>query len=64
MRDFQIKPSGVVKGENHPMATLTDHEVELIRQLRESGMTFASLANKFEVGKTTIIDICAYRTRR
>lgn len=34
-----------------------------MRDLRESGMTWAALAEKFEVAKRTVRDICAYRRR-
>lgn len=54
---------GLRRGEQHPKVKLTDHEVELVRQLREAGMSLGMLASKFEAGKTTIVDICAYRTR-
>lgn len=59
---FQEK--NLPRGENHPKAKLTDHEVELIRQLHESGaMGYKKLARKFEAGKSTIKSICDYRTR-
>jgi DNA invertase Pin-like site-specific DNA recombinase len=57
------KGKGLRRGDRHPKATLTDHEVELVRKLRDDGMSFAKIAAKFEIGKTTVIDICAYRTR-
>jgi len=50
-------------GEDHPNAVLTDSEVELMRQLRESGKTWDWLVQKFEVPKRTVRDICAYRRR-
>jgi hypothetical protein len=57
------KGNGLRRGDRHPKATLTDYEVELVRKLRDDGMSFAKIAEKFEIGKTTAIDICAYRTR-
>jgi DNA-binding NarL/FixJ family response regulator len=54
---------GLRRGENHPKVTLTDHEVELVRELRDSGMSFGQIAAKFDVGKSTVKDMCAYRTR-
>jgi hypothetical protein len=50
-------------GEDHPNAILTDGEVELMRQLRESGKTWDWLVAKFEVPKRTVRDICSYRRR-
>lgn len=50
-------------GEMHQFAVLTNGEVELVRQLREAGMTWDQLVEKFEVAKRTIRDICAYRRR-
>lgn len=54
---------GLRRGENHPKAILTDHEVELVRRLRTDGMSFAKIAAKFDIGKSTVVDMCAYRTR-
>lgn len=50
-------------GEAHQNAVLTNAEVELLRQMREDGMTWKKLAEKFEVGIRTARDICAYRRR-
>ncbi len=50
-------------GENHPRAKLTDHEVEMIRQLHEQGVSYRKLAKKFDVGKSTVSSICRYRRR-
>jgi DNA-binding CsgD family transcriptional regulator len=54
---------GLRRGENHPKAILTDHEVELVRRLRDGGMSLGQIAAKFGIGKSTVIDMCAYRTR-
>lgn len=51
------------RGESHPKAVLTDHEVELVRMLRSNGMSFGQIAAKMGIGKTTARDMCAYRTR-
>lgn len=50
-------------GEDHPLARLTDGEVELIRQLHEEGMSYAVLAEKFEVSRWAIGRICRYERR-
>ena len=50
-------------GEDHPNSKLTDHEVELVRSLRESGMTYPLLAEKFGITKWAIGRICRYERR-
>lgn len=50
-------------GQDHPNAKLTDHEVDLIRDLREQGMKYTTLAEKFEVSKSTIAMVCRYQRR-
>ena len=50
-------------GETHHRAKLSDHEVELIRLLRESGMSTVEIARKFECARTNISEIVNYRTR-
>jgi DNA-binding XRE family transcriptional regulator len=51
-------------GEHHHRAKLTNHDVDLIRELREEhGMTYRELAEKFEVSMWTIRDITKYWTR-
>ncbi len=59
-----VNEQGIRLGETHPNADLTDHEVDLIRELREKdGMSYAMLAEKFEVPKSTIHMICTYQRR-
>lgn len=50
-------------GESNPMAELTDHEVELLLELRAEGKSYGWLADKFEIGKSTAQDICSGRRR-
>lgn len=51
-------------GETHPRAILSDHDIDLIRALREEyGLTYEAIAEKFEIGKSTVADICKYRRR-
>jgi DNA invertase Pin-like site-specific DNA recombinase len=38
-------------GDTHHRAKLTDHEVDLIRQLRAEGMKVKDLARKFDISK-------------
>jgi len=50
-------------GEDHPRAVLTNHEVDMIFELREIGWGYKRLAAKFEVSKRTIRDILKGRRR-
>lgn len=60
---MQKKAKGRRSGENHHNAILTDGEVELLRKCREDGMTWVALAEKFEIAKRTVRDICSYKRR-
>lgn len=35
-------------GESHPRARLTEHEIALIRELAEEGVSYKQIAKKFE----------------
>lgn len=51
-------------GECHQNATLTDREVELIRQLHaEKAMGYRKLAKKFETSVSNVRHICKYLRR-
>lgn len=50
-------------GETHHRARLTDHDVDLIRELRDEGLTYQNIADKFEVSKSTVRDIVKCRRR-
>ena len=50
-------------GETHHNAKLTDHEVELIRCLREGGMKVGEIARKFGCTQQNIGMIVNYRSR-
>lgn len=58
-----VGESGHRVGEDHGRAKLTDHEVELIRQLAESGMGHREIAVKFEISRGTVGDIVSFRRR-
>lgn len=45
-------------GEGHHYAVLTDHEIDLMLELREEGFSYSWLAEKFEVHKGTVAKIC------
>lgn len=50
-------------GESHHRSKLSDHEVELIRLLREGGMQIKMIAKKFECSPSNISAIVNYRSR-
>lgn len=50
-------------GEAHHKAVLTDHEVDLLLELREEGKSCAWLAEKFEIPVSSVKSICSGRTR-
>jgi DNA-binding transcriptional regulator YiaG len=59
-----VSETGMRLGETHANAKLTDHEVDLMRELREQdGLSYAQLAAKFEVPIPTVQNICTYRRR-
>jgi DNA invertase Pin-like site-specific DNA recombinase len=50
-------------GESHPASKLTDHEIDLIRELYDDGMSISEIARKFEIAKSYCWDICNYYKR-
>lgn len=62
-RMVAVNERGQRIGESHPRAVLTDHEVELLLELRAEGFSYGWLARKFEVHKQTVAKICT-GTRR
>lgn len=58
-----VNDRGLRVGEGHGGSKLTDHEVELIRQLAEDGMRYSLIAAKFEISKVTVGRICRYERR-
>ena len=51
-------------GEDHQRAKLADHDVELMRELREMyGMTYRELGEKFDCSLWTARDIVNYASR-
>jgi DNA invertase Pin-like site-specific DNA recombinase len=63
-RAISIGERGGRLGEDNGRAKLTDREVELVRALHfQHGMTYAALAEKFEVSKSLIGKICRFQRR-
>lgn len=51
-------------GEGHHRATLTDDQVDRIRDLNEDhDVSYRQLAAMYQVPRSTIASICQYRTR-
>lgn len=66
VRSVGVNVEGRRIGQSHPRAKLTDHDVDLIRDLYEDGgWSYRTLADKFEVRKSTIqkIIICERRAQ-
>ena len=62
-RKFLYAQSGNLIGESHHKAVLTNHEVDLLLELREEGKTYVWLAEKFEIPVVSVKSICSGRTR-
>lgn len=62
-RMIGVNERGLRVGQDHQRAKLTDHDVELMRQMREEGSTYAALATMFEVSKSTAYGICHHMKR-
>lgn len=60
---FAVNERGMRIGESHPGAVLTDHEVDLLLELRDEGYSYSWLAEKFEVSKGTVAKICTGQRR-
>lgn len=58
----KCKP-GHRRGERHPRAKNSDHEVTLAAELRRQGMSYRQIAAKFEVHERTVRDWCSGRLR-
>jgi hypothetical protein len=50
-RTVAVNEAGHIIGEFHPRAVLTDHEIDLMFELREQGFSYGWLAVKFEITK-------------
>lgn len=69
-RLIQVNAAGRRVGESNPRAKLSDHEVALMREMRAElnpdgtpRYTLQWLADKFEVPRWTVVDICSGRRR-
>jgi len=58
-----VNERGLRIGEGHQNAKLTDGEVEMVRTLHRDGLSYRTLAQKFEVSKSLIARICRWEKR-
>jgi len=65
MKPAQPMTSGPahLTGDACPRAKIPDREIEVIRRLREVGVSYAVLMIGWQAPKSTIESICAYRRR-
>lgn len=62
-RKIAINERGLRIGEDHQNAKLTNEEVETIRELHHEGLSYKTLAMKFDVSKSLIAAICRFERR-
>jgi len=62
-RVVNLNADGLRVGESHQRAKLTDHEVDQVRELHDSGIGYRRLAKMFEVSKSLVRDIVKCRKR-
>lgn len=59
----KVNENGRRIGEDHQRAKLTDREVDLIREMRDEGLSYGVIARMMDIGKSTVRDICVCRRR-
>ena len=57
-RIVAVNARGLRIGESHPRAVLTDHEVDLLLELRAERKSYGWLAVTFEISKSQVARIC------
>lgn len=62
-RLIAVNERGLPIGESHPRAVLSDHEVDLLLELRAEGTSYGKLAVIFEIHKGTVAKICSGQRR-
>lgn len=58
-----LNDSGRRIGQEHPRAKLLDGEVEQVLALLEAGLSYAQVADKFDVSKSCVAHIATGRRR-
>lgn len=59
----QIGEYGKRIGETHGRAKLSDHEIDLVRQLKEEGMPAPEIAEKMEISKRYVYKLVNFERR-
>ena len=62
-RMVQIGEYGRRVGESHGRARLSDHEIDLVRQLKEEGMPAGEIAEKMEISRRYVYKLVNYERR-
>lgn len=62
-KQIGINERGLRVGEDHQNAKLTDAEVDMIRELHSEGLSYKTLAMKFDVSKSLIRYIVQFKRR-
>lgn len=62
-KTIALNENGRRIGESHPGAKLLDHEVDQVLALLEAGLSYAQVAEKFDVSKSCIAHIATGRRR-
>lgn len=57
-RTVGVNELGLRVGEDHVNAKLTNHEVDLLLELRGQGWSYQQLADKFDLSKSGARKIC------
>lgn len=58
-----VNENGLLIGESHPRAVLTDHEVDLVLALNADGLSYRAIADKMDVSKGCVAKICSGQRR-
>lgn len=58
-----VNERGLRVGEDHPLAKLTNAEVDRLLVLREEGMSYGRLATAFEISKSAVRFYCKAQRR-
>lgn len=61
--DAKKNKNGYPSGERHHRARFTDHEIELVRQLRADGMKIGDIARKMEMARSHVWRVLHYVNR-
>lgn len=62
-RMVMVNDRGLRIGESHPRAVLTDHEVDLLIELRDAGLSYRWIAATMEISIKQAWRICVGQQR-